>query len=113
MTEKISRRGIRTHYEQLSEFERDRIIELKEAGWANRRITRQMGRSDVAIKRCWQEWVGNGRFQRHGVSVRPRATAYQEDKLIFRSAASASDLLLSTIKRTTRTRVPASAIRRG
>ncbi|GFT62156.1 hypothetical protein TNCV_2062341 [Trichonephila clavipes] len=46
MAEKISRRGIRTHYiyiyEQLSEFQRDRIIELKEAGWANRRITRQM-----------------------------------------------------------------------
>ncbi|GFS94717.1 uncharacterized protein TNCV_4456261 [Trichonephila clavipes] len=31
MTDKMPRRGIRAHYEQLSEFERGRIIELKEA----------------------------------------------------------------------------------
>ncbi|GFX04580.1 hypothetical protein TNCV_901081 [Trichonephila clavipes] len=31
---------IRAHYEQLSEFEGGRIIGLKEAGWANRRIVR-------------------------------------------------------------------------
>ncbi|GFY04189.1 hypothetical protein TNCV_1199671 [Trichonephila clavipes] len=41
---------IRAHYEQLSEFERSRIIRLKEAGWANGRIACHMGRSDVAIK---------------------------------------------------------------
>ncbi|GFT97166.1 hypothetical protein TNCV_3858241 [Trichonephila clavipes] len=43
---------IRAHYEQLSEFERGRIIELKEGGWANWRIARHMGRSDGAIRRC-------------------------------------------------------------
>ncbi|GFV61952.1 transposable element Tc1 transposase [Trichonephila clavipes] len=26
-----------------------------------------MGRNDAAIRRCWQEWVDNGRFQRHDV----------------------------------------------
>ncbi|GFW21203.1 HTH_Tnp_Tc3_2 domain-containing protein [Trichonephila clavipes] len=72
-------RGIRFHYEHLSEFERRRIIELKEAGWANRRITRHMGRSDAAIRRCWQEWVENDRFQRHDGSGRPR----QQLGLIF------------------------------
>ncbi|GFW99746.1 HTH_Tnp_Tc3_2 domain-containing protein [Trichonephila clavipes] len=51
--------------EQLSGFERGRIIGLKEAGWANRIIARHMGRSDVVIRRCWQEWVGSSRFQRH------------------------------------------------
>ncbi|GFW34140.1 transposable element Tcb1 transposase [Trichonephila clavipes] len=43
--------SIRAHYEQLSEFERDRIIELKEGSWANRRIARHMGRSDAASRR--------------------------------------------------------------
>ncbi|GFS71646.1 transposable element Tc1 transposase [Trichonephila clavipes] len=51
-TEKIPHRRIRAHYEQLSEFERGLIIELKEAGWANRRITHHMGRSDTVIRRC-------------------------------------------------------------
>ncbi|GFY26049.1 HTH_Tnp_Tc3_2 domain-containing protein [Trichonephila clavipes] len=50
-------RVIRAHYEQLSEFERGRLIGLKEAGWANRRITRHMSRSNAAIRRCWQEWL--------------------------------------------------------
>ncbi|GFX65359.1 hypothetical protein TNCV_3169061 [Trichonephila clavipes] len=36
MTEKMPRLEIQAHYEQLSEFERGHIIELKEAGWANR-----------------------------------------------------------------------------
>ncbi|GFU57725.1 HTH_Tnp_Tc3_2 domain-containing protein [Trichonephila clavipes] len=56
-------------------IERGRIIGLKEADWANRRIARPMGRNDAAIRRCWQEWVGSGRFQRHNGSGLPRATA--------------------------------------
>ncbi|GFV41193.1 hypothetical protein TNCV_2979471 [Trichonephila clavipes] len=55
MTEKMPRRRIRAHYEQLSEFERGRIIGLKEAGWANWRIARYMRRSGETIKRYWQE----------------------------------------------------------
>ncbi|GFT54683.1 integrase catalytic domain-containing protein [Trichonephila clavipes] len=39
-TEKMTRHRIRAHYEQLSEFERGRIIGQKEAGWANWRIAR-------------------------------------------------------------------------
>ncbi|GFV52434.1 HTH_Tnp_Tc3_2 domain-containing protein [Trichonephila clavipes] len=66
----MSRCRIRAHYEQLSEFEKGCIIDLKEAGWANRRITRHMGRSDVAVRRCWQEWV---------------------DKMTIRSAVTAPD----------------------
>ncbi|GFX65448.1 transposable element Tc1 transposase [Trichonephila clavipes] len=63
----MPRRRIRAQYEQLSEFERDRIIELKEGGWTNRRITRHMNRSDAAIRRCWQEWVDSDIFQCHDV----------------------------------------------
>ncbi|GFW02176.1 HTH_Tnp_Tc3_2 domain-containing protein [Trichonephila clavipes] len=80
----MPRHRIRVHYNQLSKFERGRIIRLKKAGWANRRIARHMGRSDEAIRRCWQEWVDNGRFQRYDGSSRPRATANQEDRLTVR-----------------------------
>ncbi|GFX03591.1 HTH_Tnp_Tc3_2 domain-containing protein [Trichonephila clavipes] len=75
------RRRIRAHCEQLSEFERGRFIGMKETGWTNRRIARHMGRSDAAIRRCWQRWVDNGKFQR-----RPSATADRKDRLIVRSA---------------------------
>ncbi|GFX24584.1 hypothetical protein TNCV_3343641 [Trichonephila clavipes] len=48
-------RRIRAHYEQLSEFERGRIIGLKEAVYANWRIARHIDRNDAAIRSCWQE----------------------------------------------------------
>ncbi|GFS54143.1 HTH_Tnp_Tc3_2 domain-containing protein [Trichonephila clavipes] len=78
-------------------FERGRVIGLKEGGWANRRITRHMGRRNAAIRRCWQEWMDRGRFQRHDGSGRPRATA-EQDRLIIRSAVTALDSSLSTVR---------------
>ncbi|GFT46748.1 HTH_Tnp_Tc3_2 domain-containing protein [Trichonephila clavipes] len=96
---------IGAHYEQLPEFERGCIIELKEAGWANRKIARHMGRSDAAIKIYWKEWVDSGRFQRHDGSSRPRVTADREDRLIVRSAVTAPDSSLLKLRRATRARV--------
>ncbi|GFU71370.1 HTH_Tnp_Tc3_2 domain-containing protein [Trichonephila clavipes] len=92
-------------FKQLSEFERDRIIELKEAGWVNRRIARHMGRSDAAIRICWQEWVDNRRCMHHDGSCQPRATADRKDGLIVRSAVTAPDSSLSTIRHANLTRV--------
>ncbi|GFX69521.1 transposable element Tcb2 transposase [Trichonephila clavipes] len=57
-----------------------------------------MSRSDVAIRRCWQEWVDSGRFQRHDGSGRPRVTADREDRLIVISAVTTPDSSLSTIR---------------
>ncbi|GFW12056.1 HTH_Tnp_Tc3_2 domain-containing protein [Trichonephila clavipes] len=71
-----------------------------------------MGRSDGAIRRCWQKWAENGRFQRHDGNGRPRATADPEERLIVRSAVTASDSSLSNVRRTTRTRVSPMAIHR-
>ncbi|GFT98067.1 uncharacterized protein TNCV_3362731 [Trichonephila clavipes] len=87
--------GIRAHYKQISEIERDRIIGLKEAGWVNKRITCHMGRSDAAIRRCWQEWVDSSRFQRHDGSGRPKATTDRDNRLTVRSAVTALDSSLS------------------
>ncbi|GFW68181.1 uncharacterized protein TNCV_1880631 [Trichonephila clavipes] len=90
-TEKMLHRRIQAHYEQLSEFERSRIIELKETDWANRRIAQDMGRSDMDIRRCWQKWVDSSRFRRHDGSSRSRTTGDREDKLIDRSAVTVTD----------------------
>ncbi|GFU48662.1 transposable element Tcb1 transposase [Trichonephila clavipes] len=47
----------RWQYEQLTDFDRGRIIGLREAGWSNRRIGRHLGRSDMVVARCWQQWI--------------------------------------------------------
>ncbi|GFU48895.1 HTH_Tnp_Tc3_2 domain-containing protein [Trichonephila clavipes] len=84
-------RRIRVHYEQLSEFERGRIIRLKETGSTNRKIACHMGRNDAATRKCCQEWVDSSIFQRHDSSGRPRVTADREDRLIVKSAVTAPD----------------------
>ncbi|GFU27988.1 DDE_3 domain-containing protein [Trichonephila clavipes] len=52
---------------------------LREAGWSNRRIGRHLGRSDMVVARCWQQWITEGRVYRRGGQCRldfcrPRAT---------------------------------------
>ncbi|GFS60790.1 uncharacterized protein TNCV_2001821 [Trichonephila clavipes] len=93
----MPRRRILAYCEQLSEFERDRIIGLKEGYWANRRIVRHAGPSDAAIIRCWQEW-DSGRFVHHDGSGLPRATADQKDRLIVISIVTVPDSSFSTIR---------------
>ncbi|GFU63664.1 HTH_Tnp_Tc3_2 domain-containing protein [Trichonephila clavipes] len=39
-------RRFRRQYEQLSQFERKRIIGMMEAGWSARRVARQLGHTD-------------------------------------------------------------------
>ncbi|GFU72302.1 transposable element Tcb1 transposase [Trichonephila clavipes] len=51
----------RRQYEQLTDFDRGRIIGLREAGWSKRRIGRHLGRSDMVVARCWQQWITEGR----------------------------------------------------
>ncbi|GFT80454.1 hypothetical protein TNCV_5122041 [Trichonephila clavipes] len=61
----------RRQYEQLTDFDRGRIIGLREAGWSNRRIGRTLGRSDMVVARCWQQWITEGRVYRRGGTSRP------------------------------------------
>ncbi|GFX13193.1 HTH_Tnp_Tc3_2 domain-containing protein [Trichonephila clavipes] len=70
-----------------------------------------MGRGDAAIRKCWQECVGNGRFQRHNGNGRPGVIADQEARLIVRSTVTAPDSSLSIIRRATHTRTPLILIR--
>ncbi|GFU01275.1 hypothetical protein TNCV_1368651 [Trichonephila clavipes] len=74
---------------------------LKEIVSLNRkRLGGQIKESLViwTIRRCWQEWVDSGRFRCHDGSCRPKATEDQEDRLTVRSAVTALDSSLSTIR---------------
>ncbi|GFS63032.1 hypothetical protein TNCV_3743011 [Trichonephila clavipes] len=66
------RRGyirIRAHYEKQSKFERGRFIEMKEAGWINRRNARHVDRSD-ADKNGWK--MAEFRFLMVAVDLGPQ-----------------------------------------
>ncbi|GFV39131.1 transposable element Tcb1 transposase, partial [Trichonephila clavipes] len=78
---------------------RGRIIDLREAGWSNRRIGRHLGRSDMVVARCWQQWITEGKVYRRGGSGRPRNTNDREDRAIRRVATSAPTTSLASIQR--------------
>ncbi|GFW48827.1 HTH_38 domain-containing protein [Trichonephila clavipes] len=71
----------------------------REAGWPNRRIGRHLGRSDMVVARCWQQWITEGRVYRRGGSGRPRNTNDREDRAIRRVATSAPTTSLASIQR--------------
>ncbi|GFV87493.1 uncharacterized protein TNCV_3281311 [Trichonephila clavipes] len=45
----------RRQYEQLSHFERGRIIGMMDAGWSARQVARQLGHSDCVVRR--DQWI--------------------------------------------------------
>ncbi|GFT47010.1 transposable element Tcb2 transposase [Trichonephila clavipes] len=79
-------RRFRRQYEQLSQFERGRIIGMVEAGWSARRVARQFGSSDCVVRRCWSQWIQEMSFTRRPGSGRPRQTSRREDHHIVRNA---------------------------
>ncbi|GFW33998.1 HTH_Tnp_Tc3_2 domain-containing protein [Trichonephila clavipes] len=82
-----------------AEFRIDLTIKSGEAGWSNRRIGRHLGRSDMVVARCWQQWITEGRVYRRGGSGRPRNRNDREDSAIRRMATSAPTTSLASIQR--------------
>ncbi|GFT11304.1 transposable element Tcb1 transposase [Trichonephila clavipes] len=89
----------KTYPAAVRDFDRGRIIGLREAGWSDRRIGRHLGRSDMVVARCWQQWITEGRVYRRGGSGRPRNTNDREDRAIRRVATSAPTTSLASIQR--------------
>ncbi|GFT71635.1 transposable element Tcb2 transposase [Trichonephila clavipes] len=79
-------RRFRRQHEQLSQFERGRIISIMEAGWSARRVAHQLGRSDCVVRRCLDQGIREMSFTRRPGSRRPRQTSHREDRQIVRNA---------------------------
>ncbi|GFU69732.1 transposable element Tcb2 transposase [Trichonephila clavipes] len=54
-----------------------------EAGWSARRVTRQLGRFDCVVRRCWDQWIRKMSFTRRPGSGCPRQTSRSEDHHIW------------------------------
>ncbi|GFV99608.1 transposable element Tcb2 transposase [Trichonephila clavipes] len=55
---------------------------MMEAGWSASRVTRQLGRSDCVLKRCWDQWIPEMSFTRRPGSRRPRQTSSRDHRHI-------------------------------
>ncbi|GFT48790.1 transposable element Tcb2 transposase [Trichonephila clavipes] len=91
-------RRVRRPYEQLLQFERERIIGMMEAGWSTRRVTRQSDRSDCVLRKYWDQWIREMSFTGRPGSGSPRQTSHQEDHHIVRNASVQQNASSSGIK---------------
>ncbi|GFV61223.1 transposable element Tcb2 transposase [Trichonephila clavipes] len=81
----MSLRRFRRQYEQLSQFERGRIIGMMEAGCSGRRVSRELGLSDCVVRRYWDQWIREMSFTRRPGSGRPRQTSRHRKKCTRRA----------------------------
>ena len=99
-------RRCRRPYKQLDEFERGRIVGMREAGWSYRAIGRHLHRMDTAVQWCWQQWLLQGTHRRNEGSGRPRCTNARQDRMIVRQARTGPTASLSAIQRATASSIP-------
>ncbi|GFW72086.1 transposable element Tcb1 transposase [Trichonephila clavipes] len=88
----------RSHFSQLSEFERGLIIGMKTAGWSTRRVTGQVNRSECAVRNCWEQWTREGTHARKTGSGATRKTTRREDRRIVQQALVDPTVTRSTIR---------------
>ncbi|GFU25904.1 transposable element Tcb2 transposase [Trichonephila clavipes] len=59
---------------------------MMEVGWSARRVGHQVGRSNLTVTRCWDQWTEMMSFSGRPGSRRPRQTNSREDRHIIRHA---------------------------
>ncbi|GBM00063.1 hypothetical protein AVEN_214130-1 [Araneus ventricosus] len=76
----------RSNYQQLTEFERGRVVGLRKGEFSFRDIAERLGRNVSTVHDCWQQWSREGAASRRPSSGRPRGTTEREDRRVRRMA---------------------------
>ncbi|GFU27996.1 transposable element Tc1 transposase [Trichonephila clavipes] len=103
-------------FEQISEFERDKIVGLREAGLSYRAVAARVQRNSSTIMRVSKQWTDEGRTARKSVSGPRNVTSAREDRRLVRMAqtdrTAFSRQLAAQWSTATRVSLCASSIRR-
>ncbi|GFW39423.1 HTH_38 domain-containing protein [Trichonephila clavipes] len=82
----MSRRKQRSAFDQVSEFDRGRIVAYRDYRLSFREIGRRVGRNQATVLRICDRWRQKGMTDRRGRSHPPHCTTSREDKQIVRMA---------------------------
>ncbi|GFU48562.1 HTH_38 domain-containing protein [Trichonephila clavipes] len=82
----LRRRARRNYYQQLTEFELDRVVGLREWGFSFCDIAERLGRNVCIALDYWEQWSRNGTASRRPFSRLPLGTTEGEDRRIRRTA---------------------------
>ncbi|GFY08271.1 transposable element Tc1 transposase [Trichonephila clavipes] len=78
------RKGVK--FEQISEFERGRIVGLREAGLSYRAVAARVQRNSSTIMRVWKQWTDEGQTARKSGSGLRNVRSARDDRRLVRMA---------------------------
>lgn len=82
----MPRRKQRSSFDQVSEFDRGRIVAYRDCGLSYREIAGRVGRNQTTVMRICDRWMQEGTTDRRGRSHSPRCTTSRADRQIVRMA---------------------------
>ncbi|GFX85436.1 transposable element Tcb1 transposase [Trichonephila clavipes] len=112
----MSRRKQRSSFDQVSEFDRGRIVAYRDRGLSFREIGSRVGRNQTTVMWICDCWMQEGTTDRRGRSHPPQCTTSREDRQIVRMAVTnrsvTSRIVAQHIESVTHHSVSARTIRR-
>ncbi|GFW23459.1 transposable element Tc3 transposase [Trichonephila clavipes] len=93
----MSRRKQRSAFDQVSVFNRGRIVAYRDCGLSFREIARRVGRNQTTVMRICDRWMQEGTTDRRGRSHPPQCTTSREDRQIVRMAVTDHSVTSRTI----------------
>ncbi|GFY05426.1 transposable element Tc1 transposase [Trichonephila clavipes] len=93
----MSRRKQRSAFEQVSEFDRGRIVAYRDCGLSFKKIGSRVGRNQTTVMRICDRWMHEDTTDRRGRSLPPQCTTSREDRQIVRMAVTDLSLTSRTI----------------
>ncbi|GFV66138.1 transposable element Tcb1 transposase [Trichonephila clavipes] len=82
----MSRRKQRSAFDQVSDFDKGRIVAYRDYGLSFRKIGSRVGRNQTTVMRICGRWMKEGTTDRRGRSHPPQCITSLEDTQVVRMA---------------------------
>ncbi|GFX47258.1 transposable element Tcb1 transposase [Trichonephila clavipes] len=93
----MSRRKQRSAFDQVSEFDKGRIVAYRDCGLSFRKIGSRVGRNQTAVVLICARWMQEDTMDRRGQSHPPQCTTSREDRQIVCMAVTDRSVTSRTI----------------
>ncbi|GFV85057.1 transposable element Tcb1 transposase [Trichonephila clavipes] len=93
----MTRRKQRSAFDQVSEFDRGRIVAYRDCGLPFRKICSRVGRKQTTVMQICDHWMQEGTKDRRGRSHPPQCTTSREKRQIVRMAVTDLSVTSRTI----------------
>ncbi|GFU05682.1 transposable element Tcb1 transposase [Trichonephila clavipes] len=95
----MSRRKQQSAFDQISEFDRGRIVAYRDCGLSFREIDSRVERNQTTVMWICDRWTQKGTTDRRGLSHPPHCTTSREDRQIVRMAVTDCSVTSRTISK--------------